>query len=87
MQISGHKNVNSLNNYSKFNPEQSENISDILTAQSVNAPPASFCIIPQNAQPNAQVQNAKPMNAAYSYPLQNSFMPMKLSVVAHVMAQ
>ncbi|XP_053403185.1 uncharacterized protein LOC128558290 [Mercenaria mercenaria] len=30
MQISGHKNVNSLNNYSKLNPGQSKDISDIL---------------------------------------------------------
>ena len=82
MQISGHKNVNSLNNYSKLNPEQSKTISDILTrkpqAQAVNViPPAPPCIVSQNTQPNAQsesfVQNATPVNV---FPFQNSVMPM-----------
>ncbi|XP_053397522.1 uncharacterized protein LOC123528781 [Mercenaria mercenaria] len=33
MQISGHKNVNSINNYSKINNDQSRNISKILSNQ------------------------------------------------------
>ncbi|XP_060566151.1 uncharacterized protein LOC132725108 [Ruditapes philippinarum] len=31
MQISGHKNINSINNYSKLNPNQNRQISDILS--------------------------------------------------------
>ncbi|XP_053377231.1 uncharacterized protein LOC123558507 [Mercenaria mercenaria] len=37
VQISGHKNVNSLNNYSKLNNAQSKNISDILSDKATSS--------------------------------------------------
>ena len=53
LQISGHKNVNSLNNYSKLNNEQSRRISDILSNKPSNAlvqsavtPPTATCVQP-----------------------------------------
>ena len=39
IQISGHKNVNSLNNDSKLNNDQTQRISDILSNKPLNTPP------------------------------------------------
>ena len=44
MQISGHENVNSINNYSKLNSNQSRQISDILSNKSASAKPATATV-------------------------------------------
>ena len=72
IQISGHKNVNSLNNYSKINNEQSRRISNILankpsTSNSLVTPPTRFTgkLVPQKSCQQASLLTAISMEMSY----------------------
>ena len=76
VQISGHKNINSLNNYSKLNPNQSKKISDILTTghSHLNTDEAT------NAQSGVSVKTPAVTDNSNIQPCMNTpFMPLQMT--------